>query len=91
MPPEPQPPDLACFSVSAAAEPGTLSRLVEPFAKRGLVPSSLHARVIGDSLRVDFQVAMAPDLAAIVAESFRQMPAVERVLLAELTPSSVRL
>ncbi|MBI1383965.1 MAG: hypothetical protein GC150_03520 [Rhizobiales bacterium] len=33
----------ALFHVTATAEPGTLPRLVEPFAKMGLVPTRLHA------------------------------------------------
>ena len=89
MPPEPVRPEFACFSVSAAAEPGTLNRLLEPFAKRGLVPSALHVRVIGGSLRADLQVEMAPELAASVAETLRQMPPVERVLLTALQAARV--
>ncbi|HLY53972.1 MAG TPA: hypothetical protein VKS60_00360 [Stellaceae bacterium] len=89
MPPESVRLEFACFSVSAAAEPGTLHRLLEPFAKRGLVPSALHARVIGDSLRADLQVEMAPELAASVAETLRQMPSVERVLVAALQEGRV--
>jgi acetolactate synthase small subunit len=76
--------ELACFAVSAAAEPGTLSRLLEPFAKRGLVPCSVHARVTDGWLRADIQVEMDPELARIVVESLRQSVSVERVLLASL-------
>ena len=35
----------ACFSVVARAEPGVLPRVIELFAKRGLVPTRCHARV----------------------------------------------
>jgi hypothetical protein len=77
-------PELACFAVSAAAEPGTIPRLLEPFAKRGLVPSSVHARLTGDRLRVDLQVAMDAADALIVVEILRAMVPVERVLLAGL-------
>jgi len=83
----------ACFAVRAAADPGTLPRILELFAKRGLVPSSVQARLTpgglsGDpepALSVDLQVAgMDPALVEVVAESLRQIWVVERVLTAEV-------
>jgi prephenate dehydratase len=81
---EPRAPELACFAVSAAAEPGALPRLLEPFAKRGLMPSSVHARVTGERLRADLQVEMDAATASIVVETLRAIPTVERVLLSGL-------
>jgi acetolactate synthase small subunit len=79
---------IACFAIRAAAEPGILSRLIELFAKRDLVPDAVQARRIGaerDLLAIDLQVdGLDPGLAERVAESMRQMVSVERVLLTEL-------
>jgi acetolactate synthase regulatory subunit len=80
-------PPTACFAVNAAPDPGVLLRVIEPFAKRGLVPSAVQARLTGDRLRVDLQVAMPADLARVVTEALRQIVSVERVLLAELAPA----
>jgi acetolactate synthase regulatory subunit len=83
----------ACFAVRAAVDPGTLPRVLELFAKRGLVPSSVQARLTGEAepaMSVDLQVAgMEPALVEIVAESLRQIWVVERVLTAEVTPARV--
>ena len=77
-----------CFAVRAAADPGTLTRLIAPFAKRGLVPTSVVARSAGADgaiLLVDLQVGgLDRALAEMVAEGLRQLVPVERVLLAEL-------
>ena len=34
---------LVCFSVQARAEPGVMPRVLELFAKRGLVPQNWHS------------------------------------------------
>lgn len=78
---------VACFAVRAAADPGTLSRVVELFAKRGLVPKSVHARLAGateeSSLLIDVQIdALDAESAERIAESLRQIVTVERVLTA---------
>jgi len=76
-----------CFSVRADVHPGTLPRLIERFAQRNLVPSSVQARVIGagDVMAVDIHVLGLDRVAAdIIAEGMRQMVPVERVLVAEL-------
>lgn len=83
----------ACFAVRAAADPGSLPRILELFAKRGLVPSSVQARLTGTgepALSVDLQVAgLEPGLVDVVAESLRQIWVVERVLTAEVMPASL--
>lgn len=78
---------VACFAVRAAADPGVLSRVVELFAKRGLVPKSVHARLAGaaedGSLLIDVQIdGLDPDTAERIADALRQIVAVERVLTA---------
>ena len=76
------PVDAACFSVTAAASPGVLPRLLEPFAKRGLVPSEWHSRVDGSALSVEIRMAgMAPALAEYVAACLRQVYLVNRVFV----------
>jgi acetolactate synthase small subunit len=75
---------VACFSVHARAEPGIMPRVLELFAKRGLVPSSWHSSVTGPGereLTVDIQMrGMAIELADYVAACLRQIPDVEVVL-----------
>jgi hypothetical protein len=80
-------PDLPtfCFALSACAEAGVMSRVLEPFAKRGLVPSRFHAACGGgDELTIDIQIArLEPDLAALIAAGLRQIIGVESVLTSE--------
>ncbi len=38
-------PTTACFAVHARAEPGVMPRVLEQFAKRGLIPSNWHSDV----------------------------------------------
>lgn len=72
----------ACFSVTATASPGVMPRLLEFFAKRGLVPSEWHSRVKGSTLSVEIQMAgMPPALAEYIAACLRQIYMVDRVLL----------
>ena len=44
-----------CFSVQAVAEPGVMPRVLELFAKRGLVPQKWHSTVSGTALAIDVQ------------------------------------
>lgn len=83
----------ACFAVRAAADPGSLPRILEIFAKRGLVPLSVQARLTGEAepaLSVDLQVAgLEAAMVEILAETLRQIWVVERVLTAEVLPARV--
>jgi hypothetical protein len=80
----PEFPPTACFSVHAAAEPGVMPRVLELFAKRGLVPTSWISRVSGPDLTIDVQVLdLAAADAAYFARALRQIVAVETVLLSE--------
>src|ERR1700741_1553151 len=52
-------PATACFSVHARAEPGVMPRVLELFAKRGLVPSFWQSSTSGDDrsqLTIDIQM-----------------------------------
>ena len=75
----------ACFSVNAEADPGVMPRVLEVFAKRGLVPSSWTSRVGAEQdLTIDIQMqGMETDLADFVARSLRQIVGVHVVLTSE--------
>src|SRR4051812_33305504 len=77
----------ACFSVQAASDPGVMPRVLELFAKRGLVPTSWHSRVGGvrdDELIIDIQMqGMVRTEADYVAACLRQIPDVDTVLASE--------
>jgi len=76
-----------CFSILAAAEPGVLPRVLELFAKRGLVPTRWHSDVTGPEgrdLSIDVQVN-GLDLASgdYIARCLRQVYQVETVLTSQ--------
>jgi hypothetical protein len=77
----------ACFAVHAVADPGVMPRVLELFAKRGLVPSSWHSRVDGaeaDELVIDIQMAgMVRHESDYVAACLRNIPEVGCVLTSE--------
>ena len=72
----------ACLSVQASADPGIMPRVVELFAKRGLVPSSWISRVSGSELTIDLQLAgLDAETAHYIARCLRQIVAVDVVLV----------
>ncbi len=76
---------VACFSVVAVPEPGVMPRVLQLFAKRGLVPDLWHSRVApAGELTIDIQMAaMDGDTARYVADCLRAIWGVECVLTAE--------
>lgn len=65
------------FTISLDAEPGSLSRLVDPFAQRGLIPSLIRTQRIGDQLDVVIeQSGLDAALAANLCARMRNMIAV---------------
>jgi acetolactate synthase regulatory subunit len=70
------------FSVQARAEPGVMPRVLELFAKRGLVPDLWHSTIVRPSKRltIDIEVAGLGDAAEYVANCLRQITGVELVL-----------
>jgi acetolactate synthase regulatory subunit len=73
-----------CFSLQARAEPGVMPRVVELFAKRGLVPQKWHSTAAGPALTIEVQMTgLGPDLAGYIARSMRQIIGVEAVLTSE--------
>jgi hypothetical protein len=72
----------ACFSVSGVPSPGLMPRILELFAKRGLVPDAFHGRVADGHLTVEIRAACMDDaLAAYIGRCLRQIHLVERVLV----------
>ena len=70
------------FSVLAAAEASVMSRTLELFAKRGLVPERVDARRHGEALAIDLEVAGLPqDTAEHIMRCLATMVTVERVLM----------
>ena len=76
-----------CFSVTADAEPGAMARVLEVFAKRGLVPNQWHSTLAGrheEELQIDVQIAgVDAALARRLAGTLRQVVAVRSVLTSE--------
>lgn len=74
-----------CFSVQADADPGLMSRVIEVFALRGLVPTRCHGvrgGAAAEEFHVDLQFeGMSARDAAIVAEKLRQVWLVHNVLM----------
>ncbi len=81
----PQP--VFCFSIQAEAEPGVMPRVLELFAKRGLVPRRWVSDVSGPGgreLSIDVQVAgLTPETHAYMARCLRQIWGVHTVLTSE--------
>ena len=80
-----RPQTTACFSVTGLRDPSLLSRLLAPFAKRGLVPSRLHAaqdQQDTDMVLVDIQMPdMDADLADQIGSGLQQIIGVTEVLV----------
>jgi acetolactate synthase small subunit len=69
------------FLLQARAEPGVMPRVVELFAKRGLVPNKWDCTAAGSALMIDVQIAgLGGDLGDYIARCMRQIIGVETVL-----------
>lgn len=78
---------VTCFSVTGTADPGLLPRVMEIWAKRGLVPQRLHS-TRGErgacELSVDVQdVGLDPRRVRQFAEEMRRIVGVSLVLVSE--------
>ncbi len=86
---------VACFSIQAEADPGVMPRVLELFAKRGLVPRRWvsdvagpgggHGTSLGDrELTIDVQIAgLTPEAQGYIARCLRQVWGVGAVLTSE--------
>src|SRR5438445_4191518 len=76
-------PATACFSVYARAEPGVMPRVLELFAKRGLVPCFYQSSTFGadrSQLAIDIQMrGLGRDTMDYIAACLRQITCVEIV------------
>jgi len=76
-------PATACFSVHAWAEPGVMPRVLELFAKRGLVPCSCQSSTFGadrSQLTIDIQMrGLGRETMDYIAACLRQITCVEAV------------
>ena len=77
-------PATACFSVHARAEPGVMPRVLELFAKRGLVPSFWQSATCGSNraqLTINIQMrGLAAETIDYIAACLRQIASVEVVV-----------
>jgi acetolactate synthase small subunit len=82
-------PVIACFSVHAHADPGVMPRVLELFAKRGLVPSAFQSGTTGTDqphLTIDIQMrGLGREAMDYIAACLRQITFVEVVLTSEKT------
>ncbi len=77
-------PEAAFFSVDAQAEPGVMPRVLELFAKRGLVPSIWRSVVTQKEqprLIIEIQMSgLGRDITEYIAACLRQIASVEAVV-----------
>ena len=80
-------PATACFSVHARAEPGVMPRVLELFAKRGLVPSFWQSSTSdgdGTRLKIDIQMyGLHSETIDYMAACLRQITFVEVVMTSQ--------
>ncbi|PWC33750.1 hypothetical protein [Azospirillum sp. TSO35-2] len=77
------------FSLVADADPGTLPRVLELVAKRGLVPLALHSRRTGDALAIVLEVAdLAQGETDHIGRCLGQIPMVAAVTVTELAATA---
>jgi hypothetical protein len=77
------------FMLDADAEPGLLPRLLQPFAKRDLVPDRMWSHRAGATMHVEIAVeAMPGDAVHLIAGNLRQVVGVRS--LVQVRPEAVR-
>jgi len=79
------------FSVQAEASAGLLARLIQPFARRDLVPDSFASERRGEDLRVEIAMARMPaEMVHLVEGNLRQVVGVVSVVTRQEITGSVR-
>jgi hypothetical protein len=73
-----------CFSIDVVSDPGTMLRVLEQFAKRGLVPVRWHSDLVErDTMQIDIQVVgLSNALGLDIARCLRSIVGVNDVLTA---------
>jgi len=80
--PSTHPEPAAAFSVTAQPSPGVMPRVLDLFAKRGLVPTYWHATADDAQLAIDIRMqGMKAPLADYIGRCLRQIHLVDRVLV----------
>jgi acetolactate synthase regulatory subunit len=78
-------PAAARFSVQARPEPGVMPRILELFAKRGLVPQRFAGAASATALSIEVQIGgLGRDTVDYIARCMRQIVGVEAVLTTSL-------
>lgn len=79
------------FSVQAEPSPGLLARLIQPFARRDLVPDSFTAERRGEGVRVDIAMERMPaEMVHLVEGNLRQVVGVASVATRQEVTGTVR-
>jgi hypothetical protein len=77
------------FMLDAEAAPGLLCRLLQPFAKRDLIPDRMWSHRSGDTLHVEIALTEMPrDVVHLVEGNLRQVVGVR--CLTQLRPEAIR-
>ena len=77
------------FMLDADVSPGLLSRLLQPFGRRDLVPDRMWSHRSGDTLHVEIAVsAMPADIVHLVEGNLRQVVGVRS--LTQLRAGAIR-
>ena len=77
------------FMLDADAAPGLLSRLLQPFAKRDLVPDRMWSHRSGETLHVEIAMAAMPaEVVHLVEGNLRQVVGVRS--LTQVRPEEIR-
>ena len=80
MTPEQQPVVAVRFLLDADPSPGLLPRLLQPYAKRDLVPDRMWSHRAGDTLHVEIAMeAMPAEVVHLVEGNLRQVVGVRAV------------
>jgi hypothetical protein len=79
------------FCVQADASPGLLPRLIQPFARRDLVPDGFTAERRGDGVRIDIAMDRMPaEMVHLVEGNLRQVIGVVSVTIRQEITGAVR-
>lgn len=79
------------FRVQAEPSPGLLARLVQPFARRDLLPDGFTAERRGEWVHVDIALAAMPaEMVHLVEGNLRQVIGVVSVALRQEVTGTVR-
>ncbi|HXA22745.1 MAG TPA: hypothetical protein VNW90_10620 [Acetobacteraceae bacterium] len=77
------------FMLDADCSPGLLPRLLQPFAKRDLIPDRMWSHRVGETIHIEIAMeAMPGEAVHLVEGNLRQVVGVRNV--AQIRPEAVR-